>query len=66
MSPIPLPTALDGIEEERVIRLDSALFYLINAALTALIDKTSYMQTGSLTEDDVKNALEAMLEDYFT
>jgi len=65
MSPIPLPSALDGVEIERTIRLDSALFYLINGALSALIDFAIYEQTGTLTEAQAKEALEAMLEDYF-
>ena len=62
---IPLPAALDGVEVERVIRLDSALLYLVNGALSALLDLTRYEQTGTLTVEDARAALETMLEDYY-
>lgn len=65
MSPIPLPASLDGVEIERVIRMDSALFYLVNGALSALLDRNRYEQTGTLTEADARVVLETMLEDYF-
>jgi hypothetical protein len=61
---IPLPEALDGVEVERTIRVDRALLYLINGALTALTE-WRYEPTGSLTVEAALEALEAMLADYY-
>jgi hypothetical protein len=62
---IPLPEALDQVEVERTIRVDRALLYLVNGALTALTDRWRYEPTGSLTVEAALEALEAMLEDYY-
>lgn len=61
---IPLPESLSGMQVERTIRLDGALFYLVTGALSALVDKNTYQQTGTLTPEDAIAALEAMFEDY--
>ena len=62
---IPLPADLSGVVMERVVRLDSALFYLTNGALSALLDFTRYAQTGTLTPDATLAALDVMLERYY-
>ncbi len=64
MRKIPLPDELSGNVEERVIRLDSALFYIVDGALSALLDYQHYEQTGALTEEDVKSLLDEMYSEY--
>lgn len=65
MGAIPLPNMLSGVVVERVVRLDSALLYLANGALTALLDYQRYAQTGALTEDQVLAAMADMIDTYF-
>jgi len=60
----PLPSALTGNIEERVIRLDSALFYLVNGALAYLLDNEPLEQTGALTVENARSALSAMFYVY--
>lgn len=62
---IPLPPALDGQKTQRTITIDRALLYLINAALTGLVDFTRYEQTGSLTVQDALSELETMIEEWY-
>lgn len=62
----PLPGALSGDVIERVIRLDSALIYLVNGALSYLCDREGFEQTGTLTTDAAKAALSDMLWVYLT
>lgn len=50
---------------ERVVSLDSALFYLTNGALSALIDFNHYVQTGTVTAETAVAALETMLAGYY-
>lgn len=64
MRKIPLPAALNGSTEERIIRIDSALFFIITGALSALIDLQDYEPTGTLTAEQAKDALASMLEGY--
>ena len=61
----PLPAALDGVEIERVIKIDSALMYLVGGALAFLADRETLEQTGTLTVEIAKNALSAMLECFY-
>lgn len=63
--PVPLPASLDGVEVERTIRVDRALLYLVNGALTALVDGQRYQTTGALTVAGALQELEAMIEDYY-
>jgi microcystin-dependent protein len=65
MAIIPLPAALSGVVVERVVRLDSALLYLANGALSWLADYQEYAATGSLTEDAARAALLDMIDVYF-
>lgn len=61
---VPLPSALSGNIVERLIRIDEALLYLINGALVELVDDWQLEQTGTLTVDDARSALAAMLYCY--
>lgn len=65
MKKIPLPASLTGVTEERIIQLDTSLFYLVSGVLEYLCDKEAFEETGSLTAEDTKNALSDMLEVYF-
>jgi len=58
---IPLPSALTGNIQERLIRIDEALLFLITGALTELTDDWRFEQTGSLTPEGAKDALNEML-----
>jgi len=58
---IPLPSALSGVEVERLIRIDEALLFLITGALVELADDWQFEQTGTMTPDDAREALSAML-----
>lgn len=60
----PLPAALSGEVFERVIRLDSTLFYLVNGALQFLLDNEPLVQTGTLTVENARSALSAMFYTY--
>jgi len=60
----PLPAALSGEIFERVIRLDSTLFYLVNGALQFLLDREPLVQTGTLTPEIARDALSAMFYTY--
>ena len=62
---IPLPAALDGELMVRSVKIDRALLYLLNAAITGLVDKQRYVATGTLTVDDALTALETMIKDYY-
>jgi microcystin-dependent protein len=61
----PLPSALTGNVKERVIRMDDALFYLVGGALAYLADREPLESTGTLTVDDARLALSAMLEIFY-
>jgi microcystin-dependent protein len=58
---IPLPSALTGVIQERLIRIDEALLFLILGALVELTDDWWLEQTGALTVEDAKAALNDML-----
>jgi len=58
---IPLPSALSGVEVERLIRIDEALLFLITGALVELTDNWQFEQTGTYTPDDAREALSVML-----
>lgn len=58
---IPLPSALSGVEVERLVKIDGALLFLILGALVELTDNWWLEQTGTLTIDDAKAALNDML-----
>lgn len=53
----PLPLSLSGVIVERVVKIDSALLYLIDGAWAYLLDREPLEQTGSLTVENAKNAL---------
>lgn len=63
---VPLPSALSGEIVERIIRLDSALLYLVTGVLSWLVDKEKLEETGTLTEGAARDALSDMLWDYLT
>lgn len=65
MPGVPLPVALSGTVVERVIRVDSALLYIVNGALCFIADFQRYVAVGGLSEDDARAALYAMLDTYF-
>lgn len=65
MTGVPLPAALSGTVVERVIRIDSALLYIVNGALCFIADFQRYVAVGGLSEDDARAALYAMLDIYF-
>lgn len=54
---IPLPATLQGVDEERCIVIDAALFYLVSGALLSMLDESLY-QTGTLTVEDARTLLE--------
>jgi len=58
---IPLPSALAGVEVERLIRIDEALLFLVTGALAELTDDWNLEQTGTLTADDARELLSDML-----
>jgi len=58
---IPLPSALSGVEVERLIRIDEALLFLITGALVELTDDWQFEQTDTLTPDEARQALSDML-----
>lgn len=58
---IPLPSAMSGVIDERLIRIDKALVFLVTGALTDLSDTWQFEQTGSLTPEDAKDAISAAL-----
>lgn len=61
----PLPTSLSGNVVQRLIEIDEALLYLVNGALVYLVDKEPLEQTGTLTVEVARAALDVMLETYF-
>lgn len=61
----PLPLALSGDVKERVIRCDDTLFYLVGGALNYLANREQFEETGTLTESDARQALNAMLTDFY-
>jgi microcystin-dependent protein len=61
---IPLPLALSGVVDERIIRVDSALIYLVAGALTELTDSWQFEQTGSLTVEATRDHLSDMLYEF--
>lgn len=62
----PIPDNLSGEIVERIIRLDSALLYLVTGALSFVADREPLEQTGTLTVDSTREALSQMLWDYLT
>jgi len=58
---IPLPSALSGVQVQRLVKIDEALLFLITGALVELADDWQFEETGSLTLEGVKEALSAML-----
>lgn len=58
---VPLPSALSGEIQERIVSIDKALLFLITGALTDLADRWQFEQTGSLTPEQAKDAISAML-----
>lgn len=58
---IPLPSALSGEIQERIVSIDKALLFLVTGALTDLADRWQFEQTGSLTPEAAKDAISAML-----
>lgn len=63
---VPLPAALSGNTIERLIRLDESLIYLVSGALSWLVDRERFEETGALTVDDTRLALSDMLTIYFS
>lgn len=61
---VPLPSSLSGMIDERIIRVDSSLVYLVAGALTDLVDRWQFEQTGTLTVDETRAALSDMLYCY--
>jgi hypothetical protein len=57
----PLPPALSGNTVERLIRMDESLFYLVNGVLSFLVNREPLEQTGALTPEQAKDALNDML-----
>lgn len=53
----PLPLSLSGVIVERVVKIDSALLYLIDGAWAYLLDREPLEQTGVLTVENARNAL---------
>lgn len=60
---IPLPANGSGFLEERVIRIDSSLMYLITGALAGL-QNVKLEQTGAATVDWARSELSLMMDDY--
>jgi microcystin-dependent protein len=60
---IPLPTSLSGLSCTRTVTVDRAFLYLVNGALSALID-AQYQQTGTLTVEHAREALQQAYEEY--
>lgn len=58
---IPLPSALSGEISERLIRLDRSLVFLVTGVLAELTDEWQFEQTGTLTVEDAREALNDML-----
>jgi hypothetical protein len=60
---IPLPATLTGVEQERCITLDAALFYLVSGALLAMLD-AEFEQTGTLTPEQAREMLSDAFEEF--
>ncbi len=60
---IRLPPALSGVLVTRAIVIDSALLFLVNGALSDLIN-WSYQETGTLTVEEAQEALLLMFLEY--
>jgi len=61
---VPLPPSLSGVINERIVRIDNALVYLVAGALTDLVDRWQFEQTATLTGDAARAALSDMLYCY--
>lgn len=61
---VPLPTALDGTDETRTVRIDRALLFVVGGALTRLMD-TPVMETGTLTEGQFRAIIQDMLKEFY-
>jgi microcystin-dependent protein len=60
----PLPGTLAGDNAERLIRIDIQLLYLVTGALRNLVDFEPLEQTGALTVEEARAALNDMLNCY--
>jgi len=65
MDGVPLPDTFSGDVQQRPIRIDRSLFYVISGALAYIVDKQLYVQTGTMTVNDARAALADMLNIYF-
>lgn len=63
---VPLPSVLSGDVQERLIRLDKSLFYIVAGALEKAVDIQIYEETGTLTVDEARVALGEMLWGFYT
>jgi hypothetical protein len=57
----PLPASLSGSTVKRPVEIDGALLYLVGGALSGLASNEPFEQTGTLTADETRQALEAMI-----
>lgn len=62
---VPLPVMLSGTISERIIRLDDALFYMVGGVLNYLANLERLQQTGTLTPDDARIALNDMITAFY-
>lgn len=63
---VPLPSTLSGEIEERLVRVDRSLFFIIAGAMEFATDLQNYTETGALTVEEVREALGEMLWIFYT
>lgn len=64
MDGTPLPAALSGVTVQRLIEIDEALLYLVTGALAFAAIREPLEQTGALTPETARDALNSMIEVY--
>lgn len=62
---VPLPATLSGDVQERLVRLDKSLFFIVAGALEFLTDMQNYEPTGAFTEQEARDAFTQMLWDFY-
>jgi len=62
---VPLPAALSGVVQERLISIDKSLFFIVAGALEFAVDRQPYAETGTLTEEQTRVALGDMLWGFY-
>lgn len=62
---VPLPSILSGDVEERLVRIDKSLFFIVAGALAYAADYQTYIETGALTIEEAREALGNMVWDFY-